>query len=234
VLEPPPGMRVLGIETSSRRGSVALWENGRLVASLAHEQPHAHAERMLPLVNSVLAEAGWGRGSLDRVAAGIGPGSFTGLRVGLALAQGLALGLGRPLVGVPSLRSMARAVPRTVPGARCAVIDARRGEVFCALYGAEGAELGTAVAWPRESALARIAELVSGAEVVLVGEAAAELGGRTVFRSPESDLPHAHWTAQIGAEVDVTGAPATPLYVREPDAIKPDLPPSPLADPEKN
>ncbi len=224
-------MRVLGIETSSRRGSVALWEDGRPVASLTHEQAHAHAEHMLPLVNSVLAEAGWGRRSLDRVAAGIGPGSFTGLRVGLALAQGIALGLDRPLVGVPSLRTMARAVPATVRGARCAVVDARRAEVFCALYAPEGSELASAVAVPRDSALLRIAVLAAGAKVVLVGEAATELGGRPIFRSDESDLPHARWTAEIGAQVDVAGAPAAPLYVREPDAIQPDLPPSPLAAP---
>jgi tRNA threonylcarbamoyladenosine biosynthesis protein TsaB len=227
-------MRVLGIETSSRRGSVALWEDGRTVTSRAHEQPHAHAEQMLPLVNAVLAEAGYSRGSLDRIAAGIGPGSFTGLRVGIALAQGIALGLGRPLAGVPSLRSMARAVPAAISGARCAVVDARRGEVFFALYAPEGSELGRAAAVPRESALTRIAEIASGAEIVLVGEAAAELGGRTIFRSEESDLPHARWTAEIGAEVDIAAAPATPLYVREPDAIKPDLPPSPLVDSGKS
>jgi len=234
VLEPRPVMRVLGIETSSRRGSVALWEDGRPVASLAHEQPHAHAEQMLPLVKSVLAEAGWDRQSLDRVAAGIGPGSFTGLRVGIALAQGIALGLERPLVGVPSLQSMARAVPTAIPGPRCAVVDARRGEVFCALYASQGAELGGALALPRGAALIRIEGLSGGEDVLLVGEAAAELGGRTVFRSEESDLPHARWTAEIGAELGVAEAPATPLYVREPDAIKPDLPPSPLEDPRKN
>jgi len=227
-------MRVLGIETSSRRGSVALWEDGRPVVSLAHEQPNAHAERLLPLVHSALAKAGWKRRSLDRVATGIGPGSFTGLRVGIALAQGIALGLERPLVGVPSLQSMARAVPAAVGGARCAIVDARRAEVFCAIYAPQGDELVSALALPRETALARIAELVSGGELVLVGEAAAELGGRTLFRSVESDLPHARWTAEIGAEADPEGAAPSPLYVREPDAIRPNLPPSPLADPDKN
>ena len=85
--------RVLGIETSSRRGTVALVEDGQVVASLGHDVPNGHAERMLGLVDQALAEAGWAKASLDRIAVGVGPGSFTGIRVGIALAQGLALGL---------------------------------------------------------------------------------------------------------------------------------------------
>jgi tRNA threonylcarbamoyladenosine biosynthesis protein TsaB len=189
---------------------------------------------MLPLVRSALAEVGWDRHSLDRVAAGIGPGSFTGLRIVIALAQGIALGLRIALVGVPSLRSMALAVPPTTPGTRCAVIDARRGEVFCALYTPRGSELRPALLLPRQTALRRLLELDTTSNLVLVGEAAAELGGETVFRSLESDLPHARWTAEVGAELNPQTAPAAPLYVREPDAIKPDLPPDPLAETNKN
>ncbi|HET7540536.1 MAG TPA: tRNA (adenosine(37)-N6)-threonylcarbamoyltransferase complex dimerization subunit type 1 TsaB, partial [Polyangiaceae bacterium] len=96
-------MRIVGIESSSRRGSVALLEGERLVASAEHEQPNNHAERLLPLFEQLLAETGWPKSSLDRLGVGIGPGSFTGLRAGIALAEGLSVGLDRPLWGVGSL-----------------------------------------------------------------------------------------------------------------------------------
>src|SRR5687768_454757 len=125
-------VRVLAIETSSPRGSVALLDDDRLVVELEHDQPNAHAERILPLVERALEAAGFDRTSLDRVAVGIGPGSFTGLRVGIALAEGLALGLDIPIIGVASLRAMAAAVPAAEARIRIPVLDARRDEVFVA------------------------------------------------------------------------------------------------------
>ncbi|MEB2323652.1 MAG: tRNA (adenosine(37)-N6)-threonylcarbamoyltransferase complex dimerization subunit type 1 TsaB, partial [Sorangiineae bacterium] len=131
MVEGLPAMRVLGIETSAAaRGTVALAEGGVRLAEASHEVRSAHAELMLPLIARLLAEAGWARGSLDRLAVGVGPGSFTGVRVGIALAQGIALGLGVPVVGVPSLAAMARAAPPHVSGLRVPLLDARRGEVF--------------------------------------------------------------------------------------------------------
>lgn len=221
-------MRVLGIETSAaQRGSVALVEAGRPVCAAGHTWRNAHAEQTLPLIEQVLAEAGWTRSSLERVAVGIGPGSFTGLRVGLALAQGIALGLGIPVVGVGSLLVMAGAVPAERAGLRIPLLDARRNELFCAVYDAAGRELVAPAALPRDSALSTLEERAPG-ERVLVGEVTAELGLAGAVRSMETDLPHATWTAILGAELDPAAAPAEPLYVRGADAIKPDLPPSPF------
>jgi tRNA threonylcarbamoyladenosine biosynthesis protein TsaB len=90
---------------------VAVTLDGKVLGALFHEELNAHAERVLGLIEELLASAGWTRGSLDRVAVGVGPGSFTGLRVGIALAQGIALGLARPLIGVGSLRAMASGLP---------------------------------------------------------------------------------------------------------------------------
>src|SRR5687767_3343290 len=112
-------MRILGIESSSRRGSVALVENGVVLVSAAQERPNANAEALLPLIEQLLAEVGWSKNSLDRVGVGVGPGAFTGIRIGIALAQGIGLGLGRPVFGVGSLQAMARAVPRAHSGIRC-------------------------------------------------------------------------------------------------------------------
>jgi tRNA threonylcarbamoyl adenosine modification protein YeaZ len=223
-------VRILGLETSSRRGSVALVEDGRLVATRAHERNKAHAEQLLPMVAALMAEVGWSRDSLDRIGVGVGPGSFTGLRVGIALAQGIALGLGVTVVGVGSLRCMARGVPKSLPGSRWALLDARRQEVFCAGYASDGTEIMAARALPRATVLSELARLRPPGAWILVGEVAAELGAADSYRSSETDLPHASWTAMLAAEIEPEHAPAEPLYVREADAIKPDLPAYPLAN----
>lgn len=221
-------MRVLGIETSAaHRGTVALAEAGKLVTSAEHTSLNAHAEKTLPLVEQILGEAGWTRSSLDRVAVGIGPGSFTGLRVGLALAQGIALGLGIPVVGVGSLRAMADAVPADREGHRVPLLDARRGELFAAVYTAGGDELAPPFVLARDEARSVLEARAPGARV-LVGEVTGSLGLPGALRSARTDLPHAASTALLGAGLDPALAPAEPLYVREADAIKPDLPPSPF------
>jgi tRNA threonylcarbamoyladenosine biosynthesis protein TsaB len=225
-------VRVLGIESTSRRGSVALVQGGETVASTTYEAEKAHAERLLPEVEALLERAGWGRRDLERVAVGVGPGSFTGLRVGIALAQGIALGLGIPAVGVGSLRAMCLAVPADLPGPRCALIDARRADVFAAIYSAGGDELAAAQVVRRadlEEWLSRVGP------IVVVGEPLDQLGPVAgAYRSEFTDLAHAEAVARAGAALDPDTHPAEPLYVKEADAIRPNLPRSPLSsDPPK-
>lgn len=225
------GMRILGIETCSRRGSVALCEGTKLVTRCEHTEPSAHAERMLGLVGRALADAGWARSSLDHIAVGIGPGSFVGLRVGIALAEGLGLGLGRPVVGVSSLRAMLAAVPETERALRVALLDARRGELFVCAASADGREHVA----PRAVARGEIRELLStlAAERVIVGEVARELdfdGAERLLTAPELDLPDARWIAQLGATLSAESSPPLPAYVRGPGATRPNLPPSPFGN----
>ncbi len=222
-------MRILGIETSSRRGTVALTEGGQPILALSHAEPGAHAERMVRLVRAAVDEAGWSRHSLDRLGVGIGPGSFTGIRVGIALAQGISLGLDLPLVGVESLRAMARAVPASYPGLRCPLVDGRRGEVFLAAYTSDGATQVHPLAVARTSALERLAEMCSG-PCVLVGEVLSELGGKPGFLDPGADLPHATWVAILAGESTVLDGSVAPLYVRDVDATRPVLAPNPLGN----
>jgi tRNA threonylcarbamoyladenosine biosynthesis protein TsaB len=220
---------VLGIETSTRRGSVALLEEGRPVFSLHHEKLNAHAEMLLPLVERVLAETGSTRSSLDRLAVGVGPGSFTGLRVGIALAQGMALGLDRPLVGIGSLRAIARGAPAEDLRVRVVALDARRDELFVAAYGPDGSEVLAPCALGRDIAAARVAEVLGGVTALGLGELAGALGGAVVALSREDlDLPHATWVAMLGADAEPATAVAEPNYVRGPGATLPNLPPSPL------
>jgi tRNA threonylcarbamoyladenosine biosynthesis protein TsaB len=222
-------MRVLGIESSTRRGSVALWDGERLLGALEHERPNAHAEALLPLVARLLAETATSKASLERIAVGTGPGSFTGLRVGIALGEGIALGLGLPLVGVGSLEAMARAVAHATKPV-VAVLDAGRSELFVAAYGADGAELIAPCAMPERGARDRIFGMKELAGAIVVGEGAPKLGGDIDHvRGPGLDLPHAESVARLGAGRDPELAPPDPIYVRGAGATLPNLPPSPLS-----
>ncbi len=221
-------VRVLGIETSSRRGTVALVEDGRVISVAGTEAPGGHAPYMLGLVDHVLSDAGWAKTTLDRVAVGTGPGSFTGIRVGIALAQGIALGLGRPVLGVSSLRAMAQAVPESIAGARCAVVDARRNDVFCAEYDADGAERRAPTAVRRENLTGWLASAPEPR--VVIGEMAAlVLPEAPVLRSELTDLPHAAGVALAGSALGPETALAEAQYIRPADAIRPKLPQSPLS-----
>ncbi|MBN1611702.1 MAG: tRNA (adenosine(37)-N6)-threonylcarbamoyltransferase complex dimerization subunit type 1 TsaB [Polyangiaceae bacterium] len=225
-------MRVLGIETSSRRASVALTEGDQLVVRAETVGFGTHGEHTLPLVDRLVAEAGFAQSSIDRVAVGVGPGSFTGLRVGIALARGIALGLDIPVFGVRSLEAMAHAVPSDRPGVRCVLLDARRSEAFFAAYGPALVEVLSARTLPCSGAVAAVQALCPGPQVFVGEFSAALVGPDRVFRSPRSDLPDATDTALIAAARPLALSGATPLYVREADAVFPDLQRSRVVSPE--
>lgn len=131
-------MKLLAFETATEACSVALWVDGEL-----HERfevaPRRHAELALPWADALLAEAGIARSALDAVAVGRGPGAFTGVRLAIAIAQGVALGLDRPLVPVSTLAALALPVALAHPGAPVlAAIDARMGELYVGRYRARG------------------------------------------------------------------------------------------------
>ena len=218
-------MRVLGIETSSISGSVALVEAGAIIAEGRHGRANAHGESIQPLIDAAMAEAGWSRSQLDRIAVGVGPGSFTGLRVGIALALGIGEGLQIPVVGVGSMAAMAAAAPSEV-GLRCAVLDARREEVFAAAYAADGTERLQAVALPKAEAAHWLRTQLQR-EPTWIG-AGCSLAGVPQHEWEHSDLPSARFTARLGARVEAHGSPQ-PLYVRNDVAVRPRLPPNPLS-----
>src|SRR4051812_48923104 len=106
-------MRALSIDASSRRATVVLLEAETVVAREHNDDSQNHAERLIDLIDRAMSAAGWTKTQIDLVASGLGPGSFTGIRVGLATAKGIALALDRPIVGVGSLEAMAAPVWRT-------------------------------------------------------------------------------------------------------------------------
>src|SRR6267142_1319915 len=134
-------MRVLALDTPNRAGSVALIEDDRIVDERAGDASRTHGER-LP---GELAQLGAPWPTIDVFAVAIGPGSFTGLRIGIATMQGLALVTGRPVIGVSALEALAQIASAALePGALIASwIDAQRGEIFSALYRVKEAPLFT-------------------------------------------------------------------------------------------
>lgn len=122
--------RILAIDTATEACSVALWNNGE-VQALFELCPREHTQRILPMIQQVLASSGLSLQQLDALAFGRGPGSFTGVRIGIGIGQGLALGADLPMIGVSTLQTMAQGALRLTGATRIlAAIDARMGEVY--------------------------------------------------------------------------------------------------------
>jgi tRNA threonylcarbamoyladenosine biosynthesis protein TsaB len=126
-------MRVLALETSTLAGGVALVDGERLVAEYVLDVSVTHSERLMAAVDRVLVDARWAPRDVEGLAVSIGPGSFTGLRIGVSTAKGLGWALGVPIAAVPTLDAMAAAVPWAAWPV-CPVLEARRGEVYASLY----------------------------------------------------------------------------------------------------
>lgn len=219
-------MKILALDTSTELCSVALWLDGETLVreELAGQR---HSELVLPMVHELLAEAGLDLNALDGIAFGEGPGSFTGLRIGCGVAQGLAFGADLPVVGVCTLLAMAEAsgANRVV-----ACLDARMGEVYHGVY--EKSESG----WQALSApgldAPQDAPEVAGEGWVGCGNGFAVHGavlaeryvGQLANVMPEV-FPHAAQIARLGAVRfrngrGVDAAEAAPLYIRNKVALK--------------
>jgi tRNA threonylcarbamoyladenosine biosynthesis protein TsaB len=231
-------MRILGIETSGNIGGFAVVEGGRLLAEIASDITGRHVERGDAMIEYVLECADTPIGGLAAVAVSLGPGSFTGLRVGLALAKGLCFGRGLPLVGVPTLDVMAEVFAGT-EGVVVPVRDARRGEIYFGLYDAAG---GTPRRLSDYRALAPDAladELLAlgkatgenAKRFVLVGDALARYGGtlrsrlgaRMVEAAEVMWPPRPAMVAALGGRMLAAGKVADldgiePIYVRASEA----------------
>ncbi|MFQ5666016.1 MAG: tRNA (adenosine(37)-N6)-threonylcarbamoyltransferase complex dimerization subunit type 1 TsaB [Candidatus Binatia bacterium] len=139
-------MRILGVDTATWRASVGVLIDGEVVAEHSRLAGESHAVSLLPLIDEVLQRAACSVRALDGVAVSCGPGSFTGLRIGLSVAKGMACAAGLRLVAVPTLEALARTVADH-RGVICAVLDARKGEVYAACF-----ESAAAGGWRRLTA----------------------------------------------------------------------------------
>ena len=218
-------MTLLGIDTATSSAGVALWGDDGPMASARVVGGRKHAEVVMPLVQELCERTGTAVGDIGAVAVDIGPGLFTGLRVGLATATAIGLARNVPVVGVSSLDVLANPHRRRA-GRLTTVVDARRGAVYWALYETDGRELhqlqAPAVA-PPEAVAASLAG--SPAPVLAVGDGAwryrelmspvAEVAG------PGEMWPSAEVVAELGAARLAGGVvpdrPPRPLYLRKAD-----------------
>ncbi len=205
-------MRILVVDTCLAVCQVAVFDDGHALSTISEPMVRGHQERLAPMARKAMDTAQTSFAALDRIAVTVGPGSFTGLRVGLAFAKGLALALGRPCVGVGTLTGLAASAGQR--RRRAAIIDAGRGGVYLQIF--EGANALTAPDnLPIETAAARLVEV--GAVDLLIGPQAERLAGSL----PQMDTIEiaAATPAAISALAAVAPlVPPRPLYLRAPDA----------------
>lgn len=216
-------MRVLAIDTALEACSVALLDTAQPDRAVHESLPmtRGHAEALMPMIARVFERAGLDANQIDRIAVTVGPGSFTGLRVGIAAARGIALASGKPAIGLTTLAAYAApliAANDAVPVVTA--IDARHDHVYLQVFGAGGLTLvKPAVLHIDDAARASL-----GGPPRLIGTGAEMLarawpaGARSPVLVDNKRAPDIEWVARLGAASPETGTPPKPLYLRAPDA----------------
>jgi tRNA threonylcarbamoyladenosine biosynthesis protein TsaB len=225
-------VRILAVETSTLTGGTALLEGDTVVAECRLSLAVTHSERLLPAVDHVLQASGLRLADVDALAVSVGPGSFTGLRIGLSTMKGLAFATGKPLCGIPTLDALAWGLP-FAESPVCPILDAKKGEVYCALYRTAGGRLERLwdyrVVAP-EALAAALAQEQPG-PVVFLGDGATPfapvlrrlLGDAARFAPPAQRLPSAVTVADLARAALERGesmdpAALAPLYLRRSEA----------------
>ncbi len=207
-------MIVLALDTCLAACSAALSRDGETLGWLSEPMTRGHQERLAPMVRDLMATHGLTFADIDRIGVTVGPGSFTGLRVGLAFAKGLGLALGKPCIGVSTLAALAAGVDTL--GVTAVVIDAGRGRLYLQIFEGDAPLMGPDTLTP-EMAAARLTEICPDGRLTLTGPGAALLApaapGATVDVQDTAD-PTA--VARLTASAPL--AAPRPLYLRPPDA----------------
>lgn len=222
-------MITLGIDTATSACACAVWSaaEGRIIAVQAEAMTRGQAERLIPLVQETLAAAGVGFAAIDRYAVVVGPGTFTGLRIGLAAARGLALAADKPLLGVTSLEAAVRGLDAGDRDGRTllAIIESRRDELFVQPWGAGLVPLADPAEVLPADLPAYAATVLPPGPLTLVGDA---VGRGAEALGPWPDLRVVRTTgaaeaaavARLAAELplaEIAARPADPYYLRLPD-----------------
>jgi tRNA threonylcarbamoyladenosine biosynthesis protein TsaB len=204
-------MIVLAIDTAGTGCYAALYDSDTdtVLGSAGADIGRGHAERLMEFVDGALAAAGLDLSSVERVAVTVGPGSFTGIRVGVAAARGLALALGVPAVGVSSLAALA--ADRQAGTSLLVAMDAKRDEVYWQAFAADG----QALSLPALAGLEEARGIAAAHDGALAGSAAALLRAEA---PQETDGVSIATVARLGARLDPQGHLPRPLYLRGPDA----------------
>ena len=229
-------MLILAIDTALDACAAAVLdtEASKIVAQESQPMKRGHAEALMPLIARVMKASSVAFASLDRIAVTNGPGSFTGLRVGLSAARGIALAAGKPVVGLTTLSAYAAPiVAENSAQPIISAIDARHDHVYFQVVGGDGGSLIRPQVAPIAEALAAskfgAAHLVGNAANILAERWPAD--APPPFRVDAQAAPDIAWVAWLGAAVSPDMAPARPFYLRAPDA-KPSAK-DPLANPSQ-
>jgi len=207
---------VLALDTCLDACSVAVGRDDDVLSTRSEIMARGHQERLAPMTRDVMDQAGLAFAALDRIGVTVGPGSFTGLRVGLAFAKGLALALDRPCIGIGVLEALAAGSGET--GFVAAMIDAHRGQIYLQIF-IDGRAVMAPDVLPMETAAARLAELYPGGDAILIGSGAPLL--QTAIpsaRSRPETRPDPVTIAAMAAAARPPFALPRPLYLRAPDA----------------
>ncbi len=223
---------ILAIETATDVCGVALVQNQNVIAQRMRAEKYVHSEKLLPMIDEVLRDASLSAKDLDAIAVSIGPGSFTGLRIGLSTAKGLALSLGISVIAVPTLDALAYAFFRAKGWSSiavvCPMIDARRDEAFFCFYRIDAA----GVRRQSEYAIALKSKIVEMAprSVMFVGDGAKRQGASQELDTSKQFNPSIVCSAEsVGLVAESTGEKLSPeelsrlepLYLREFIATRP-------------
>ena len=215
-------MRVLAIDTALGACAAAVLDLQRasMLASESLDMVRGHAEAVMPLIARVMDAARSEFVELNRIAVTVGPGSFTGLRVGISAARGIALAAGRPAIGLSTLSALAAPHVAARSGDTIiAAIDARNEQVYFQVF----APNGVTVVTPRLDRVRAAVRAVPVGPTVITGSGAMLVAshwpsGSPVPRVEDHAAPDIGWVARLGAAAQEEGAPPKPLYLRRPDA----------------
>jgi tRNA threonylcarbamoyladenosine biosynthesis protein TsaB len=222
-------MTVLAIETATAVCAAAIVTNGVLRAEESLEAKNIHAERLLGMIDGTLRRSGLAVSDLEGIAVSLGPGSFTGLRIGLSVAKGLVFGLEIGLAAVPTLEALAWRIADSPAGARApyilSTIDARRDEVYCQLF-TQSEQGPVSSGLPQDLPVDRVKDLLEGKRTIVTGDGAEKvmgsLSGSILWSVAEPALRRcsAETVARLGEHLLRAGQgadPATlePLYIKE-------------------
>ena len=216
-------MLILALDTALDACAAAVLDTraNKLIAVESQAMKRGHAEALMPLIARVMKESGLPFAALDRIAVTTGPGSFTGLRVGLSAARGIGLAAGKPVVGFTTLSAYAApVVSESGENPIISAIDARHDQIYFQVVSHNGSSLVR----PKVAPIAEAFEAARFGAPHLVGNAARILADRWPSEAPPpfkveaQAAPDITWVAWLGAAVDPATAPPKPFYLRAPDA----------------
>jgi len=214
-------MRILAIDTALEACSVALLDGNSVVAEETQLMARGHAEALMPMLARLRETAAFYFNIIDRIAVTVGPGSFTGLRVGIAAARGIALATGKPAVGITTLEALAAPlIAGDASSPVVSVIDARHNHVYLQAFGTDGDDLVSARVVSVPDAL----DLIVPLQPRLVGNAAQLLAAAWPADQPapasidQQPAPLIDWVGRLGQLAEAGAAPPKPYYLKAPDA----------------